>query len=121
MQVRLMYFTWTLSNGLIQAVEGMEAAVAAAVCGPGASAGPIAWERGDYWGWLKVHTAWLGPLVPLLTNQYLWLNWRRVFTQTVPAALRSRAGEQQGAAGQCLDGVWEANECLLGVLFSLSL
>jgi hypothetical protein len=94
MQIRLIMYTWILSNGLIQAAEELEEAVTKAVCGPGASAGPIAWERRDYWGWVGVHTSWLGPLVPLLTNQYLWANWRRVFTQTVPAALRSRAGGQ---------------------------
>eukprot|EP00879_Flechtneria_rotunda_P012322 GHRR01012869.1.p1 GENE.GHRR01012869.1~~GHRR01012869.1.p1 ORF type:complete len:957 (+),score=306.37 GHRR01012869.1:270-3140(+) len=75
-QVRHLMYTWCLSNGIIDTVDQLEKAVAAAVC----SAPPTSlWERLG---------GWLLPLLPLLSGQYVFGNIAKVLGHELPAAVR---------------------------------
>jgi hypothetical protein len=81
-QVRHLMFTWSLTNGIIDTLADLEAALAAAVCNkPPRSA-------------LQRAAGWARPLLPLLGGVHLACNWAAVLGRTLPAALR------QGSEGE---------------------
>lgn len=84
LQVRHMMFTWSLTNGIIDALADLEAAAAAALChGPPASLAQrlLSWTR---------------PLLPLLGAVHLGRNWAAVLGSALPAALRQGSGGEAG-------------------------
>jgi hypothetical protein len=69
-------FTWCLTNGIIDTLAQLEAALAAAVCNaPPASL-------------LQRAFGWARPLLPLLGGVYLFHNWALVLGKKLPAVLR---------------------------------
>lgn len=77
MQARHLFFTWSLTNALIDSIEALEKAVAVAVCG-GPPPSPL----------LAAATGWLAPLAPDLSGRHMFANWRCVLGQQLPATLR---------------------------------
>jgi hypothetical protein len=84
LQVRHLMFTWCLTNGIIDTLADLEAALAAAVCN---APPPSTLQRA---------LGWARPLLPLLGCVYLVRNWATVLGRTLPAALRQGSeGERQ--------------------------
>jgi hypothetical protein len=84
LQVRHLMFTWCLTNGIIDTLADLEAALAAAACN---APPPSRLQRA--FGWAL-------PLLPLLGGVHLARNWGAVLGRTLPAALR------QGSEGECI-------------------
>lgn len=81
-------YTWCLTNGIIDTLEALEAATAAAVC----SSTPPPSLLLRLFGWAR-------PLLPLLSGQYLARNWAAVLGGALPAALRGGSAGEQLCAG----------------------
>eukprot|EP00877_Chromochloris_zofingiensis_P010507 jgi/Chrzof1/570/Cz01g20240.t1 len=99
-QARTMMYTWTLTNGVIEAVEALERAAAKAICGPaydtnpipnsnsgaGAASGPVPWLSPA----VKYQLGWLIGLIPILLNVPLFVSMKAALFSRLPAALSSR-------------------------------
>jgi hypothetical protein len=93
-------FTHQLSVGIITAMEGVETAAAAALCGaplPPAPPGPPSGAHPP--SPLAKRLGWMYGLVAVMLCIPLWDNWAVALGVTLPAAFKGGSKGRKGAGG----------------------